>query len=448
MPGTIRPLFKALFGLLLAAAPLGSVACTSDVAEDEADVSEDELVATFDRTGRIDLTKRSHILLVGDSDDLGELPLFAATTKARRIAQLFPNDQIVLFVTKDVRDASVTRTGSTIVTTNPFGSRVALSDLRRLSATKLITALDRFQKIGSLEFFGHSSPFGALTEAEGEDRVLAPTNLAVLTDNFDRTANPYVALNGCNGAASVAPQLSKMWRLPVSGALTASNFQVLMSDGKWYTNEDVWTPPGLTRATTNAKSYANGLAPACSTGACVRMKPQDAPYYGVWANPDTGFQYGLGHYKFFCDYPEDGSCAKGMARSLYTFPSTKAIDATSSEADFKDVLADFICNTNKDPAWFDGCKSRLFAAAASGTGLSTMRYGNEYGHECDFAKCEQKLRCKEVNGVPQKKSCVWVSPTCRADQNAAACRPKNTKNLTTPREFAKFVEGHRLLSRR
>jgi hypothetical protein len=440
----MKPVLKSVFALLLAALPLGSVACATDVDEEEADVSEDELVASFDRRGQIDLQKTSHLLLVGDSHHLGELPLWSATTKARRIAQLYPNDQIVLFITKDVREAQVPRAGATVVQGNPFGS-VALSDLRRLSSTKLIAAMDRFPKIASIEFFGHSSPFGALVEASGEDRSLTPGNLSVLADNFERSRNPYVALNGCNGAAVLAPSLSKTWRVPVSGALTGSNFQILMSDGRWYTNEDVWTPPNLSPATKNDKSFGPGVAPACTAGACVRMKPQDAPYRGVWANPDTGFQYGLGHYKFFCDYADDGSCAKGMAASLYSFPSTKPIDARSSDADFKDAAADFLCNTNKDPAWFDQCKAKLFAAAANGTGLSTMRYGGEYGHECDFAKCEQKLRCTEVNGVAQQKTCAWVSAACRPNQSAASCRPKNTTNQTTPRELKKFLDGHKLL---
>jgi len=430
---------------MLAVCSLG-VGCAANTDEAETGDGEDNLVATFDQTSKIDLTVRSHILLVGDSDELNTLPLYAAMTKAHRIAQLYPRDQIVLFVTSVDSAAQVTKTGASVVTQNPFGGSVSLTDLSKLTSTKLVAALSRFSKIGSLHFFGHSSPFGALLEGSGAtDRTLVPQNLAALSGHFDRSANPYVTLNGCNGGATLAPALSAQWKLPVSGALTGSSFQVLMSDGRWYPNDPGFTPPNLTPATKNDKSFAAGLAPACSTGACVRMKPQDAPYAGVWADKTTGFQYGLGHYKFFCNYPDDGSCAKGMATSLYTFPSTKPIDATSSEADFKDVVADFLCNANKDPAWFDHCKSSLFTAATTNAPLSTMRYGTDYTHECSFSSCQQKLRCKNIDGAPQYGSCVWVSATCRDDQPAAACRPKNTSPHTTVNELAKYLEGHRAL---
>lgn len=439
----------AVVAALALALPLTSVACAADSGEEEVDLSEDEIVATFDRSGKIDLSKTTRILLVGDSSHLGELPLWSATTRARRYAQLYPNDQVVLFVTKDVKDPAVARAGGTVVTREPFGPSVALSDLRRLTGDKLIAALDRFKRIATLEFFGHSSPFAALLEQDGDDRTLGnqpPSNLAILKDNFARDANPYVTLNGCNGGASVAPLLSRLWELPVSGALTGSNFQVLMSDGRWYFNDEGFSPPGVTPVAKNDKSFAAGLTPSCSAGACMRMKPQDSPYRGVWANPETGFQYGLGYYKFFCDYADPGrTCAKGMAASLYAFASIKPIDRTSSDADLKDVLADFFCSGSKDPAWFDGCKTQLFAAAASNAPFSPMRSANDWTHECDFKGCEQKLRCTMVNGAPQKKTCVWVSATCRDDQKASVCRPKNTKKLTTNAELARYLEGHALL---
>jgi hypothetical protein len=176
------------------------------------------------------------------------------------------------------------------------------------------------------------------------------------------------------------------------------------------------------------------------------MKPQDSPYRGVWASPDTGFQYGLGYYKFFCDYADpQATCARGMAQSLYAFPSIKAIDRAASDADVKDVLADFFCSGSSDPAWFDTCKTGLFAAAASGAAFSPMRVQGDYSHECDFKTCQQKLRCKVVDGTPQKKSCVWVSAACRDDQSAESCRPKNAVKQTTNKELSRYLEGHKLL---
>jgi len=409
------------------------VACAASTGDgDDADVSEDDLVATFDRRGSIDVKKTSRVILVGDSDELGELPLWAATTKARRYVQLYPNDQIVLFVTKDVRDSTVAKTGASVVHQD---ANLTLSDLSRLSSDKLVAALHRFERIASIDFFGHSSPFGALLEAGGDGRSLGPSaSIGILKSNFARDTHPYVVFNGCNGGANVAPQLSKAWEVPVAGALTGTNFQALMSDGRWYYNDKGFYPEGLTPA-------------KCRAGDCIRMKPQDSPYRGVWADTTTGFQYGLDYYKFFCDYADpDGTCAMGMATSLYAFPSTKNIDHASSDADVKDVLADFFCSGNADATWFDTCKTNLLAAAASHAPFSPMKSANDYSLECDFAKCEQKFRCKtDANGAPQYHSCVWVSATCAPNASNASCRPKNTVKQTTNNEIARYMEGHRAL---
>lgn len=440
--------FSTLVATCLALVASG---CSSEVGNgelDETSGSEDELVASFEQNGRIDLSKTVHLLLVGDSDKLGELPLYAATTRARRYAMLYPNDQVVLFVTQDVKASSVSRTGAAIVREEAFPN-VALADLRRLSTTKLVSAMDRFTSIASIDFFGHSSPFGALLEAGGDDRVLSADSARVgrLADNFARDRDPYVTLNGCNGGVETAAELSTKLRVPVSGALTASNFQVLMSDGRWYTNDEGFYPPELAPVSKNELSFGPDSKPSCSRGACVRLKPQDSPYWGVWSL-DTGFQYGLSYYKFFCAYPgaeTDGTCARGMARSLYSFASVVPIDARSSDDDLELVLADFFCSSAKDRSWFDSCREGLFASIESDAPFSPMKSANDYSLECDFEKCEQEFRCTVVDGVPQKKTCAWVNAGCKASDSAPRCRTKNPVKQTTAREFKRYVEGHRLL---
>jgi hypothetical protein len=426
-----------------------SVACAPE--ETDAEGSEDDVVATFNQRSGIDLGRTTRILLVGDSSKLGDLPLYAATARARRYAKLYPNEQIVLFITKDVKDANVARTGASVVRAEAFGEGIAMADLSRLSSTTLIKAMDRFSKIASIDFFGHSSPFGALLEAEGDNRVLnatIPGNAATLKDNFARDVAPYVTLNGCNGGVETAAKLSNLWAIPVSGALTGSNFEELKSDNHFYINDDGFFPPNLTPAQTNSVSYGSESPRCAGTGACIRMKPQDAPYYGVWSNQDTGMQYGLGFYKFFCDYQDnDKSCVKGMAASLHAFVAEKALDRTSSDTDVKAVLAEFFCTRAKDPNWFASCKANLEAAVQGGTAFSPMRTRNDYTLECDFKKCTQEFRCTRVNGVPQKKTCAWVAPGCveGAAPNSARCFVKNTVKQTTNREYAAYLEGQRLL---
>ncbi len=437
-----------LFAIVALTAAVTSAGCSAGGGEDGEDTgdSEDAVVATVGG-GNVDVKKTTRILLIGDSHQLEDLPLRAASTRARRYAQLYPQDQIVYFVTKEMGAGDLSKNGLRAVSKEPFGD-IKLSDLSALESDKLIAALAKFRRIASIDFFGHSSPFGALLENDGQNRTLGPlvpSNIAVLKGRFARDANPYVMFHGCNGGIMAAKMLSKTWEIPVAGALTGSNFQTLRSDGRWYYNDEGFFPAGTTEVAANDKSYAAGMVPQCAAGACVRLKPQDSPYRGIWANPETGFQFALGYYKFFCNYADDGSCAKGMARSIHGFPSVKPIDQRSSDADVQDVLADFFCNGTADPKTFDTCKAGLFAAASSGTAFSPMKSANDYSLECDFAKCEQKLRCSVIGDQPQYKSCVFVDAACRDDQPAQQCRSKNTSKQTTSREVKKYLEGQRLL---
>jgi hypothetical protein len=422
---------------------LPALACTAEPVDD-AESSEDDLVASFDKSGKVDLAKPTHILLVGDSDKLGSMPLYAALGRGRRYTQLYPNDQVVLFVTQDVKATDVTGTGTTVLKDEPFGD-VKLADLSRLSADKLVAAMERFGKIESIDFFGHSSPFGALTESSGDNRTLntwAP-GFAGLADNFDRSRTPYMTLNGCNGGIETAPKLSKLLKIPVSGALTGSNFQELFDDGNFYIGDDGFFPSTLKRASINTKSFTANAG--CWRGACVRMKPQDAPYRGVWARPDTGFQYYLNHYTFFCNYDDpQKTCEKGMTASLYAFLSSKPISAASPESDVKEVLADFFCTRSTDPTWFSRCRAGLEAAVANNTPFTSNRTAAGKVLDCDRAGCTQEFRCDKVADVPQKKSCVFVQKGC-TKTDPSLCAAPNAAPKTTVAQYKAYLAGHALL---
>ena len=67
----MRLLHALMFALVPCSVMAVGCAAEPDDEFDEATASEDELVAKFDRSTGIDLSKRTRILLVGDSDKLG-----------------------------------------------------------------------------------------------------------------------------------------------------------------------------------------------------------------------------------------------------------------------------------------------------------------------------------------------------------------------------------------
>ena len=88
----------------LALSAIVSAGCSAggDESDDEdSGGSEDAVVATINGAN-VDVKKTTRILLIGDSHQLEDLPLRAASTRARRYAQLYPQDQIVFFATKEM----------------------------------------------------------------------------------------------------------------------------------------------------------------------------------------------------------------------------------------------------------------------------------------------------------------------------------------------------------
>ena len=337
----------------------------------------------------------------------------------------------LLFITEEASESDITRTGAKVVTQESFGD-VKLSDLSTLESDKLIAALHKFKRIGSIDFFGHSSPWGALLESQGDNRTLGPTtpvNIALLKDNFARDVSPYVMLHGCNGGVTAASFLSKVWQVPVGGALTGSNFQTLRSDGRWYFNDEGFFPPATVDVTANDKSFGPEITPACANGACVRMKPQDSPYRGVWANPETGFR---SRSATTSSSATTETPRRPAPRGWHGASTPLPRPGPSSEEELKEVLADFFCSGATDPAFFDGCNAGLFAAAAGSTAFSPMKSANDYSLECDFAKCEQKFRCEEIGGQRQKKTCAWSMPAARTTRRLrrAARRTRRSRPPT------------------
>lgn len=373
---------------------------------------EDELTAVYGAK-EIDYAKTTRIFLVGDSHKLGSGPLEAAVSRVLRYRQLYPNDQVVLYVTDELTSKTV----------KAYGASVVPADTAKMRGPQLMKALLRFGSIASIDFYGHSNPWGALLESEGADRKLneKTPNAPLLATHFARERDPYVTLNGCNGGIFVAPALSKIWSLPVSGGLTGSDFQRLHTDGHWYGEEEYFNP-GPSWVTTNELSYDTPVS--CKTGACRRMKPINTAYHGAWGD----FEAGLGFYKFFCAYDGAESCERGMARSLLGFPSIVNADESSSSDVHASLAIDWLCPTGKKTSTFDDCVKALPAAAAGDLVYSAFHVKAD-AIQCDEKSCQATLTCKkDANGEPLSKSCVLTATPV-------------AKNTTMATEYNRFLSG-------
>ncbi|MFA6236706.1 MAG: hypothetical protein WC635_05205 [Bacteriovorax sp.] len=364
-----------------------------------------------------DLQKITHIIVVGsavkeDSDQFFQSGL----SRAYRYKELWPEHNVVIMSSPDVKGA----TDEEIF--KKYKIPVVKQVNKKFTADLLLDELSAFPQIASLDFFGHSSPWAmkigksnaAFDTTKHTDKLLA------LRKNF--LSNAYVTLNACNTGFYLAPALSKALALPVSGSLTSSMFERIESDGYWYKEED-WKDRSYLKH--NKVSFKKEVS--CAQGVCTRMRAARSNYSSYWGTFSEG---GLSFDKFFCNYEsnQDGSCERGMATSLLSFPSLQPIDLNSSSAEYKRVVFDWLCSTGKTESYFSRCVTGIETAVERGD----LEYQSHPTAElvCDFTSCHAEVVCKygTFDDLPIEGSCKL-----RTFQN-----PKPTNAAT---EYISLMKG-------
>lgn len=336
--------------------------------------------------------KITHIIVVGsavkeDSDQFFQSGL----SRAYRYKELWPDHQVILMSSPDVKGA----TDEEIF--NKYSIPVIKLVNKKFTADQLLQEMAAFTQIASFDFFGHSSPWAmkiGKSEAAFDPSGHYP-ELRNLRKNF--LANAYATLNACNTGFYLAPDLSEALALPVSGALTSSMFEAIESDGHWYKEEDAHS---RNYVEVNKFSYNKNLS--CSLGVCTRMRAARDNYSSYWGTFSEG---GLSFDKFFCNYAnnEDGSCEKGMAYSLLSFPSVQPITLSSNTEDYKRVVFDWLCSTGNRESYFNRCVEGITDAIYRGDLEYQSHPSNELN--CDFKSCHAKVKCKFLDEGPVEGSC-------------------------------------------
>jgi len=342
-----------------------------------------------------DPKKTTHIIIVGsalkeDSDQFFQ----SGISRAQRYKDLWPDHQVVLISGPDVLGASDEQVFNfykiTVVKFKPV----------KLTASILLNEVGTFEKIASLDFFGHASPWAMILgkSSAAFDPSIHIETLKLLRTKF--TPDAFVTLNGCNTGFYLAPDLSRGLALPVSGSLTSSMFETIGSNGIWYKEED-----------SNPKDYVQSnrfsfmSEQSCNLGLCTRMKSSRGNYSSYWGTFNEG---GLSFDKFFCNYENnnDSRCARGMAMSLMGFPSVYPISLNSTYEEYKSVVFDWLCSSAKDKNYFIKCVNGIKGAIARGDLEYQSHPSNELN--CNFNSCHATVTCKykPFGGGPVPGTCT------------------------------------------
>lgn len=395
-------------------------------AKDQSGTNTEDFPSTEYRIGLyqdsvIDIDKITHIIVVGsavkeDSDQFFQ----SGISRAYRYKELYPAHQVVIMSSPDVLNTPDDQVFS------KYSVVVVKKVLEKFTAKNMLIEMNMFNRIASFDIFGHSSPWAM--KIGDMNAAFSPyehiTALKLLRTKL--LPNAYATLNACNTGFIIAPDLSEILKIPVAGALTSSMFERIESDGHWYKEEDSSKDNYVVM-----NKYSYNLTVLCTLGLCNRMKPSRSNYYSVWGHFTEG---GLSFNKFFCKFNNsDGRCERGMANSLYAFPSVLPLNLKSNEDEFKSVVFDWLCSTGGDKEYFSKCVNGIEEAIARYDLVYQAHPSNEL--MCDFKSCNAKVICQtDADNGPILGTCHLKTPINPEPTNAA-------------REFISLMKGFDDLNR-
>lgn len=374
-------------------------------------------VATFD-SDIIDYQVPTRLLVAGNGDDLGLQFQYVAKAKALKYHEQNSNEQIVFIAINEKELGSEW-------SLKRLGFKIIRNDNNTLDGKEFLKEAVRFKKILSLDIFSHSSAqFGIHLDGKAHRLNVNTRGLETLKSSFTKDA--YVYLHGCNSGFNLAPHLSNVWEVPVAGSLTSTNFQKLHVDSHFYLTEEGMAPSSQFQET-NMLSY--DVSKQCKDGACIRLKPDNTPYYGFWGSYREG---GLPFYKFFCVKNTDEHCLKIMAKSLLSHTLIVNLKKDSDFSTFKKAVVDWLCPVSSKKDLRNECESKLDEA------LITKDYTyNPFSRaqiECSTKGCKAEIKCDKIfiTGFPKPG-------TCKLSNNI------NYLATTLVREYEMYLAAYRYL---
>jgi len=376
------------------------------------------IVLTYKNT-QLNFKKPTRILITGEGKEQGTQFQEVANSKALKYSELFPNEQIVLIAKNELS------IGAKQSLLNRWGFVDQYEERDLLNGNSLTMELESFSKILSIDIFAHGTAQFGIYLDDNQNRFSTETKAIVkLIGHFEPDA--YIIFHGCNTGFNLAPFLSSALGIPVAGALTSSDFQRLHSDGSFYLTQEKYYPNGIWAK--ENKSTFNQVT-SCRAGGCIRLKPDNHPYFGYWGEYKAG---GLPFYKFFCLKNSQKDCERIMAKSLYSFIGTTNLKLDSSLKEYKNLLGDFLCPISGTKDYRKVCREKLDLSSFTLDETFNPFRGPQI--ECDFKSCKVEFKCKQMHNTSllNAKICLLIN------------RAQNT-STTLVREYQSYLSGFKQL---
>jgi hypothetical protein len=325
-------------------------------------------------SGPFDLEKKTYVVVAGEGfDNMGSQFTKAALAQVRKIQEFDPQAQVSLLIATGKDNVP---SGKTVAAWNPDAK--VTEDNNLMTGTKLLRVLLTYQSIAGLYVYSHSTPAQGLALQSNYERFSSDiANMSSLRSHF--TSDAVIGFMGCNTGYTMAPQFSKLWNVPIMGALTSTNFQQLHSNGNFYSNDPGLYPSG-DWSSNNAVSYARSVS--CPGEECLRMKTDNVPYSGIWGT----FGAGLGFYKWFCPSVDSARCLQAMKTGALLWLGPVNLGTAPSRGQVMSFIGDFFCPEDKSFSEHSDCVQGINNALQSHDDYYSDFSGTNL--RCSFSGCE------------------------------------------------------------
>lgn len=314
--------------------------------------------------------RATHVFAVGYGKELGLQFLQTAITRIKKIQEVYPQDQIVVFwALHDTYEKDLN-------VLNGLNVNIIEANSRALTDDIIYRYTNSFKAIRSIHLVGHSSALYGFGLQSGSRLNVSPEKMAHLKRKLTKDA--VIVLHGCNTGFYMAPQLSKELSVPVLGSLTSTDFQNIFEDSNWYHNNSGQYPRAGSWATSNSISFDDQIR--CHRMSCTRLKPNNHPYAGHWGKYSTGLPF----YKAFCHFSQNSrgseKCRLGLQQMLKTWPSVEARNFSSNDA-YRETVLDLLCPRLAGHSITKKCRETLSGSDQSFFFGKQMRCGLD---SCEF----------------------------------------------------------------
>lgn len=351
------------------------------------------------KSGYLNRNVPSRLIVVSHAGELGNLFAHSAITKAKAYHEYDKSSQVIIIATDDYRGFFQNQGYKIIDKTRSLLNHKDVAKV--IAATRSVLSLDVYSHANAIRGMILDKNLMSIEYLEEGDAAWDELKKK-------KTAKTFVFMHGCSTGVKLAPWVAQKVGVVTLGSLTGTNFQYVYQNDVWAHGYQMDQMLKVTRSELGVEKTRD-----CLKGECVRMKPDNAVYRGVWGEWTAG---GFPSYKVFCAHTENSKvCQLGAVEAIKTFPSITAAKSVDSLEKFKSVAKEFLCPFGHDESKQQQCFDELENSLYDDQSTYTPFQGKTLN--CNLKSCQVSFDCNAFQARYASRTCKLVNHSPGVNQS-------------------------------